>query len=187
MSTEPPIGSKENPAPLDGYESAKPDEPLFPLQGGDPLGWVLTQLWANLARVRAGVISGDADWIMAVLKVAKDEDVGSDVKEANNLLRRATAAEQLSWTMKDYLTGRVAAEGQTPLAENSLDELARLDVHDLRRRLAAKISNFRCELIEYMDKLIDLEWPNDVVLRDADQLNGLLSVFHDLIEIRRGR
>jgi hypothetical protein len=50
MSTE----EAEVVAPLDAYATAKPDEPTFTLQGGDPLAGPLVRTWAFLARRRAG-------------------------------------------------------------------------------------------------------------------------------------
>jgi hypothetical protein len=93
-------------APLDAYATAKPDEPVFTLQGGDPLAAPLVRLWAQLARLRTGLGKGlwppsftDAE--NAVL----NHDVSHDEKESANLLLRATAAEEVSWAMDAYVNG----------------------------------------------------------------------------------
>lgn len=101
--------TKQTPGPFDGFESAKPNEPIFTLQGGDPLGAPLVQLWADLARVRAGssALSGDA--IMARLQRAVAVALGDkvlDPKKADALLLRASEAEKVVWSMDDYRTGR---------------------------------------------------------------------------------
>src|SRR5205085_1542980 len=116
-------------APLDAYVTAKPDEPTFTLQGGDPLAEPLVQLWAHLARVRTGLLTGDADWIYPALKAAchPDSDLSGNEREVNNLLLRATAAEEVSWAMRDYCRGNTSSGKASPEipAENSLDEKAR--------------------------------------------------------------
>lgn len=144
-------------APLDCYLTAKPDEPVFTLQGGDPLASPLVKLWASLARVQAGAIRGDADWIYPCLEAACHPDNALDERESNALLVRATAAEEVGWDMDSYRKGHVSAgedAGQNPHGENSLDEKARLDLHDLRVRYAQKLSSFASELDDIYETLI---------------------------------
>jgi len=48
------MGTKDNPAPNDCYESADGDEPIFTLRGKDPAAAETVRVWATL-RVRCGV------------------------------------------------------------------------------------------------------------------------------------
>ena len=47
------MSTKDEPGPLDGLLTAKPGEPIFTLQGGDPLAAPLVREWARQARERA--------------------------------------------------------------------------------------------------------------------------------------
>lgn len=137
-------------APLDAYITARPDEPTFTLQGGDPLAEPLVKIWVGAARLRAGVSIGD------FLQEAVDDlhaacvldCLESNERERNNLLVRATAAEEVSWAMRDYRLGNTSAGVDQPTAagENFLDEKARLDLHDLRVRFAQRLSGFFSEM-----------------------------------------
>lgn len=176
--------TKSNPAPLDGFESAKPNEPIFTLQGGDPLAAPLVVLWAQLARVRADITQGDADWIYPLFLAANRESVSHDPKEIENLLVRASAAEQVAWSMDEYRKG----VSQETSSDQSLDELDRLDIYDLRRRYASLISNFFSEMSEYRERLVALEF-----IEVGGQLwNAIegeilsLRTIHKMIEPRRG-
>lgn len=42
------IATKDQIGSYDAIESLKPGEPVFPLQGGDPLAPLCTMVWANL-------------------------------------------------------------------------------------------------------------------------------------------
>lgn len=82
------VSTKEQVGTYDAIETAKPGEPLFPLQGGDPLGPVCVMFWAWKAR-----------------KLARTLDPDADAKEIARLLRKASAAEEVAWAMKDYQQG----------------------------------------------------------------------------------
>jgi hypothetical protein len=175
--------TKENPAPLDGYESAKPDEPIFTLQGGDPLAAPLVRMWAYLARIRAG-LSGDASMIDAPIFVAKTTSVSHDPQACNELLVRATAAEQISWHMDGYRRGEIthAAEIQR------VSDLDKLDIYDVRRRCSSAISNFFSELNDFREELIRRGFFENGSEIDNSILGAILSLktVHGLVEIRRG-
>jgi hypothetical protein len=108
-----PIPTKEEPGPFDGMENAKPGEPVFTLQGGDPLAAPLVQLWADCARVRAGVGSADclAPDFAKLAGVATREKAGRHKQEELKL--RATEAESIGWEMDAYRKGEKFVEQET--------------------------------------------------------------------------
>jgi hypothetical protein len=158
------------PAPLDGYLTAKPNEPIFVLQGGDPLAPPLVQQWITTARALALQLESES--------------------QRNALLIRATAAEEVLWAMQNYLRGHTSTgevEPKTPL-ENSVDEKARLDVYDVRRRCASRIYDLRGAITEYRKELLSKHF-----ISAGDELDnsieGLLcsaKSIADRINIRRG-
>ena len=176
--------TKENPAPLDAYETAKPDEPIFTLQGGDPLAAPLVRLWAYLARVRAG-LRGDVSWIDAPIFVAKSTSLEHDPKACNDLLVRATAAEQVSWHMDGYRRGEIHHEAEI----QSISELDKLDIYDIRRKCSTAISNFFSELDEYREELIRRGFFENDSEIDNSITGAILSLrtVHNHIEIKRGK
>lgn len=86
--TETIVSTKEQVGTYDAIETLKPGEPVFPLQGGDPLGPVSVMFWAWKAR-----------------KLARTLDPDKDAKEIARLLRKASAAEEVAWAMRDYQKG----------------------------------------------------------------------------------
>ena len=83
--SEPIASTKDRPGSYDAIRSAKPGEPLFPIQGGDPFGPPSVLHWAKLCR-KAGL---DA----------------TDDKVAEHLLRKASDAEKVAWAMMAYQRG----------------------------------------------------------------------------------
>lgn len=172
--------TKENPAPLDAYETAKPDEPIFTLQGGDPLAAPLVRLWAYLARVRAG-LRGDVSWIDAPIYIAKITNVEHDPEQVKNLLIRASQAEQVSWHMDGYRRGEINLA-----QEMRMDELDRLDVYDIRRRASSSIHNFISQFEEYREKLQGYGFLSEELNNVIDEAFTVLKSVDHEIEIRRG-
>jgi hypothetical protein len=147
------------PAPLDAYSTAKPGEPTFTLQGGDPLAPLLVQLWVDGARALAGISPKPCGFVDRWIITCENNQVDTESREAENLLRRATAAEEVMWDMVAYQKGLPSAgenPGQNPHGENlsDLDEKARLDLHDLRVRYAQKLSGFASELSDMREELL---------------------------------
>ncbi len=93
MTDEPMIATKDKLGAYDAIESAKPGEPLFPVQGGDPFGPLTVLHWASLARA-AGLAE-------------------TNQTKAANLLSKASDAEVVAWVMMAYQRGEpiVAPEG----------------------------------------------------------------------------
>lgn len=174
--------SKSSPAPLDAYETAKPDEPIFVLQGGDPLAAPLVRIWAYLARVRAG-LSGDATMIDAPIYVAKTTSVEHDPEECKNLLVRATAAEQVSWHMDGYRRGEI-----NQIAEiQKINSLERLDFYDICKRMQGAISNSISTINDYREELRSRGFVEhgDSIDFTTDRSLRVLKSLSELVENRR--
>jgi len=84
------ISTRDRPGAYDAIETAKPGEPLFPIQGGDPFGPATVLYWASLAR-KAGLEEADE-------------------KAADALLRKASGAEHVAWAMQAYQRGEAAVQ-----------------------------------------------------------------------------
>lgn len=103
------VSTKDRPGDYDAIETAKPDEPIFTVQGGDPIGASTVCYWADQARKLAGKTD--------------------DPKEKERLLHKAKMAEQVAWAMDDYRNGveEVPAESLTAISDaaniNSADRL----------------------------------------------------------------
>lgn len=82
------ISTRERAGEYDAIATAKPGEPLFPLQGGDRFAPKCIYLWAEQARTYA----------LKELPAGEDRD---------NLLSKATAAEGVAEAMQDYRLGLI--------------------------------------------------------------------------------
>lgn len=183
-----PVATKEFPAPLDAFETAKPDEPIWTVQGGDPLGPPLLRLWSLMARIRAGAVSTKliAQWVQGVQEVAESHSVADDERESQNLLVRATATEEISWRMDEYARGQHnhPVDQPTQAADTHLDELQRIDLHDLRVRAASKINGMVSELIEIDKALIERNFTDARCYKILAVVEDLKNLSHT-IEPRR--
>jgi len=176
-------------APLDAYVTAKPDEPTFTLQGGDPFGGPLARLWAHLARARVfgPKMLGD-EWPNYLADVISRNLIPESAeRERTNMLVRATQAECTSWDMDSYLKGyaSIGAEDAKTAAENSLDEKARLDLHDTRVHAASRLNNMVFELIEIRGELFELGFFSEVDCADVQALIDRLDALSKEVEPRR--
>lgn len=185
---QPKEGTKEHPAPLDGFARAKPDEPIFTLQGGDPTAGPLVRLWANLARVRAGVLSYDAleEFLWGAANQASNAKELEERKQ-QGLLIRARSAEEISWQMDEYRKGT----GEEP-EENAGSEPVEqrlIDLYDYRRRCVARLNNSIAELCEMEDELTKREFlKNGNNLYIEGQLHTALQAlkrFAERLEVKR--
>jgi hypothetical protein len=146
MSADGLISTKEKPGALDGFERAKPDEPIFTLQGGDPIAVRLVKVYIWLRR-------------RAAFKIADDR------KREAELLRCSEAERQL-WAMEEYLrSGKVDEKDETP--HGNLP--AEIDLFDYRVRAAQKVSGMACELLE-----IDEELRRREFIYDSDEAKALV-------------
>lgn len=142
--------TKSSPAPLDAYETAKPLEPIWTVQGGDPLGAPLLRIWAHFARIQAGVItSGTLDsWFEQILRAANDHPPKND-NEREDFLNRATQTESISWRMDAYLRG----EDREAVVVKHQTAMERMDIHDARRKCAERISAALSEIEDFREIL----------------------------------
>lgn len=178
----------ETVAPLDAYQTAKPKEPTFTLQGGDPSAWALVETWAWLARYRAGGPFTLADELGEYLKSAVFDYCSEPDSEREELLLRATEAERVSWQMKAYLKGQFGAEPETS-SENSLPVEARLELFELRTLVASRISNMFSELNEIIERLTPVEpWgEKEYLLTNLKNCFTVLRLSYNLAQPRRDR
>lgn len=124
---EAPISTKETPGPFDGFASAKAGEPIFTLQGGDPLAWRLVGVW--VWRVRKMALS---------LRGSKPKDKKAQ-KQADSMLIKATEAERIGWAMKEYLRGAAGELDKKPKAEASYSGYVEPDDVIARRERSAAL------------------------------------------------
>lgn len=174
----------EIPAPLDAYETAKTGEPTFTLQGGDPLAAHLVRLWAILARLQAGAGISTNDNLLDRAKAAALANASESNRESKALLVRATQAEQVSWTMDEYQKG-IVSEVKAP--DKLHNEFERLDVYDIRRRMASVISEFFSNLEGHRQELLRHEFiieGNELDNAISGSILALRSI-KEQIEIRR--
>jgi hypothetical protein len=179
------MSTEEVVAPLDAYATAKPDEPTFTLQGGDPLAGPLVRIWAFLARRRAGAVRFADKTFEETIEAAIGNSVADDERERDNLLLRATAAEKVSWEMDAYRRGDHSTDLPTEAADTHLNELQRIDLHDLKVRAAQKLSSFRCELLEIQEALAKAGFNDDEVLQRLGSASDALKALNEAVEPRR--
>ena len=176
------LGSKLDPHPLDAYQSAEPNEPVFTLQGGDPLAAPLVILWARLARARCGLgfePQATIDWLSSV--VARHQVEAGNKRE--DLLRRSTEAEMVCWAMEAFHKGHHAEPEDA--TQPTLVGL-KLDLHDYRIYCANRISSAFSELNEMMDELDKLNPGDPVIESISNEIINLRTLFNE-IEPRPGR
>lgn len=137
------VSTPERAGEYDAIETAKPGEPLFPLQGGDPFAPECVLLWAQRAREAADRLSAEAEITTAKRAVEKL------TAEADKLRRKATAAEEVAWAMQEYQRGDVAPP--VPDVDDG-DEVQRSEIAALSA-ICDRIYNSEAELTEAADAL----------------------------------
>lgn len=148
--------TKSNPAPLDAFETAKPNEPIWTVQGGDPLGAPLLRIWSLFARICAGRIPQQGvEYVFEEIRKAATSNPPENEKALDELLIRATETEQISWSMDEYRKGQ-ASEEQVQVER--IDDFERMDIFDVRRNAAQRISTFFSELNDFREELLKREW-----------------------------
>lgn len=129
MTDEPILSTKERAGQYDAFETLKPGEPFFLLQGGDPLTPATILHWADLART-------------AARKEPKPE-------LAKALFQKASHAELVAWGMEEYQRGADYDAHQRQLA---LDE-ATMAVEDnvVLARGCDRLHNALAEALDLAD------------------------------------
>lgn len=141
------MSTKETPGPFDGLERAKPDEPVFTLQGGDPLG-------ARLVRI----------WVWASRKTVLRNKALTDEERAGKLIK-IREAEVIAEDMEEYRSGHVhaAAEPETPKEErysghvSSPEEIEAKRRFDVKKHASERLHNSVAEIVEASNALMDLD------------------------------
>lgn len=120
--------------PYDAHETAKPDEPTFTVQGGDPIGYHTVQYWADAARGLArAILNGRHVHFEPTEADPEYTPTAQDMAAADSWLRKATSAEAKGWDMRAYLKGQFEAP-QAVRATYSGEAAAEVDPDlDLRR------------------------------------------------------
>ena len=158
MSEGPIPATRERPGSYDALATAKPGEPLFPIQGGDPFGPATVLHWARLAR-QAGMAERDA-------------------AKAERLLRKASDAELIAWAMEDYQRG-VDFSSSPPPANPATERRSG------RGEAAARLHNLTAELVAVAELLAGLRTrpETEVELREGAAMIKRAAL---TIEPRRG-
>lgn len=137
------VSTKDTPGDYDAIETAKPGEPLFPLQGGDQLAPRTVQFWADFARATAHAILQGAKVRVGLTQFetvdARDdyEPTEADKRLADKLLRKATSAEQVGWVMQAYQRGDIE---QNAYVDDTLAEQLEVDAADRAAQRKARIA-----------------------------------------------
>jgi len=123
--TDPIVSTKDTPGAFDAFETAKPGEPIFTLQGGDPLAPDLVLAWAKMAR-GIGMILQDS---------ATTEQ---EMREAEEYLIKASSAEHIAWSMAEYQAGVLIEQEEQ---ETKPETREALDLQDKRLFHARRLDN----------------------------------------------
>jgi acetylornithine deacetylase/succinyl-diaminopimelate desuccinylase-like protein len=159
--------TKEIPGPFDGLTRAKPGEPVFPLQGGDPQAAGLVRQWVQVRRDAA-----------AKMPEGKDRDLE---------LLRCREADEIAMDMDAYRRGEVEAEARsaneptaTSYGGGGSDDMAaaiRLSQRQLHhaRKLDNAVSDTVdaatfCRTIDKLDTAEELEDAAAVIRRVAEDV-----------------
>lgn len=162
MSGELLVSTKEKPGAYDGLVTAKPGEPVFVLQGGDPHGPATVLHWAGLARAAA----------YALFEAATAEGNEEAQERAKEKLRKATSAEETAFAMQAYQRGETAIDGRAESYGGHVDTVAAAaarDRHTVLVKGADRLYNSIAESIDVAEALAKLrEYPEaEVLIRDA--------------------
>lgn len=144
--TESTVSTKDHPGEYDALETAKPDEPIFVVQGGDPRGPRTVQFWADYARAcaraclqGAKVRVGDTPFTLHD-GPENYEPSQADEREAEKLLKKATNAEQVGWAMQAYQRGEGEEQAATAGYDDSLAEQLTAEAEDRAAQRKARIA-----------------------------------------------
>lgn len=152
---DPEISTKEHAGEFDCLETAKPGEPLFILQGGDPHSPATIRFWVSLARAGA-------------MKFRS-------TKKREAMLRRCTNAENVAWKMEEYQNGDLAianepepSVGTAPTAED--------DQRAARIKAVARIHNMVGEGMDVYEALRRYSYYPENLLSAIDILRSVADI-----------
>lgn len=154
----------------DAYETAKPGEPTFTIQGGDYIAPHAVQFWADFARAQGRAILVGTKVVRAEATFTYGKTPRSykpttrDEREADKLLRKATSAEMESWRMQAYQRGHEEQEGaRANYQTDEPDSAAELDVRRERIKAAGQLNNAISSANEAADKLAEMQVIPEIV------------------------
>lgn len=162
MSEDIVVSTKDRPGTMDAIETAKPGEPLFTLQGGDPLAPTTIMFWANLARTAA--------------LAERNRD------KAHHMLRKASIAEAVAWAFQDYQRGE--GDEAEAAAEAAAAAIAGDELKAALAKLADKLHNALAEANDVAEALGGLGTFEDPIRRIGEAVLFLKRAAND-IEPRR--
>lgn len=113
--------TKEVPGALDAFETLRPGEKHFTLQGGDPLAPPTIFFWVLLARASSigrPPIRDIQEVVEIALGKVKPPETEARVQE---LQLRATNAEQIAWDMQAYQRGESSHSDEALAYQQSLE------------------------------------------------------------------
>lgn len=169
MPDEIAISTRDVPGTFDAVVTAKPGEPIFTLQGGDPLGADTVLHWVKLARKAAMV----------------DEDE----RRASKLLERATVAETVAWAMRDYRAG-VEANPELVEDEPDVEDVPPSEAESDRRtrliRGAEKLHAAVAAIVEVANILDEVEFMDGTTEAELRGFAALVKNAATQVEPRRG-
>lgn len=145
-------------APADDYdahETAKPYEPTFTVQGGDPLGPPTVMFWADSAR-----------------NAARRE---TDEAKALKLFAKAKTAEEVAWAMQSYQRGDTEQVERRALYNDDANSLSQVAKVDQRRAMITATNQLQNALAIGNDAALRLaemqvEPEAEVMIREAVEL-----------------
>lgn len=176
MTDEPTPATKDRLGDYDAIQTAKPGEPLFPIQGGDPHGPATVQFWVDRVR-REGMAE-------------------TDRKKSEALLRKASDAERIGWQMIDYQRGTAPKDDDEPDSgrqtftgwSDESDEDTKLARRQRsgRIRAAGRLHNAIAAATEAADTLGQLRVCPEAEVKVREALESIREAALD-VEPRRGR
>lgn len=154
------VSTKDRPGEYDAFETAKPGEPIFTLQGGDIHAPATIEFWADLHRT------------------AGRKEPKAELR--TKMLRKATRAEEQAWIFRDYYAGRSIEEVAQAKRFESEDIT---DANVIRARHVDRLNNAVAEIVAAADAMVELGLVAEAIrLRQSADIAREIS---GLIEPRR--
>lgn len=164
--------TKERPGALDAFDTLKPGEPHWTLQGGDQLAPPTIFFWCLIARYaalgRPPSVERLQEFIENVLGKVKPAETDSEREE---LYIRASNSEHVAWDMQAYQKGHVSSSDSDAAYQQSVeaggtttstndDALQKLMIHRALRRAEQHLSEAAAQVQSCIEVLRKLD-PSD--------------------------
>lgn len=117
------VNTPAHPGPFDPLGRAHPNQPFFPLMGGDEFGPPLVEEWADRTRRKA--------------RFTEDE------KTRAHLFAKATEAEEIAWAMREWEKHGPGAATPVPAARATYSGEPAADEHRWKQQLLAGTAALR--------------------------------------------